>query len=300
MFLKVSKGLLDMAQSRKIVLATITVLYSVNVVILCLQWYFISWSYATHGDTKDSIFWAYLEPPIWFIEALNTSQNVVLVIEDGLLIWRCYHVWGQSLKIVAMLLLLLFTESALVITATVLNSFTPILVTNQAGKDMINHVDEAFSFTCLATTFFTTFLIGYRIYTVSRNTNRSISRYKHIFTTILQSAAVHVLLLLVQAISPFSPIFYDIQSRWSQVDEYINMIVYLASGLAPTVMVLHLAVVNETDTATFASSTLMHLPAMEFDNCLDRSTHAADIERRVLMSRPEDPVNAHRAIEQEK
>ncbi|KAH9479029.1 hypothetical protein JR316_0007603 [Psilocybe cubensis] len=66
------------------------------------------------------------------------------------------------------------------------------------------------------------------------------------------------------------------------------MALYLASGLAPTIMVLRLAVANKTDTAASAPNISTYLHGVDFDTSINSNTLAIGTEHVDMMLRPQD------------
>ncbi|KAH9478995.1 hypothetical protein JR316_0009459 [Psilocybe cubensis] len=145
---------------------------------------------------------------------------------------------------------------------------------------------SASTFTSLFTTVTATFLIAYRIYPVSRTSGRSRTRYMHIITTIVESSMVYSLCLLLQTLAGTIPAFSDFESIWSEVTEYIGLTLNITSGLAPTVMVLRLALVDTSDTVE--SSTVAHISGINFE----KSNQNGDVLSGIDVTSPKGESSA--------
>ncbi|KAH9478993.1 hypothetical protein JR316_0009457 [Psilocybe cubensis] len=245
------------------VLTTITALYWLSFLDFILQWYFLNWAFIMNGNIKESIFFSSLDSPLWVSELLRIIETVIFVISDGLLVWRCYHVWGESKRIISIPLLFFFAECAMVITLTVVTAIWPPPQSRSRAL-LHNRIDSAFFLMCLVTTFIATFLIGYRIYPVSKQNTGSRTRYTHIIAIIIESSAAYLLALLLQVLSETIPEFTNLQSPLAESTYYIDSVSYVVSALAPTAMVLRLALSNTDDTVK--DSTLAHISDMDFDD----------------------------------
>lgn len=120
-----------------------------------------------------------------------------------------------------------------------------------------NDVLSAFVFTSLATTVFTTFLIGYRIHTVAcMNGSRSKRRLNHVMTMILESAAINSLMLIGIAISTVIPSFADVGSPGFVVSYYIESVVNVGAVRGPNNLV---ALVSNPDDGKITSREWLQL-----------------------------------------
>lgn len=138
------------------------------------------------------------------------------------------------------------------------------------------------SFISLVTTASATALIGYKIHTASENVWRSKSRYNRILTTIIQSSAVYSLVLLLLILTTFIPPFNTIESPWSEVQFYLEVILSVVSvcykytpsgiqytwifqqGMAPTGMVARLACSSPGNTVS--PGTITHIYGMSLNS----------------------------------
>ncbi|KAH9476473.1 hypothetical protein JR316_0010385 [Psilocybe cubensis] len=258
---------------RCIVLTTISVLYLLALCNLILNWYFLDQSLVKDGDTRDTTFASMLSTPLWFNAMFAFLQNMSIVISDGLLIWRCYYVWGRCIKVTSILCLLLVTEFILSVTDTVFYglSSTYSSISNAALSE---NILIALTFISMGTTVSTTTLIGYKIHTTSfpstsplpfKSARKPIyTRYARIVSTIAESSAVYSLVVVLYAVTVVVPAFYSITSVFTEVSYYIQAVLLIIPGLATTIMVLRLAL-NSTSSAD-ASDTITHISEINFDH----------------------------------
>ncbi|KAH9478963.1 hypothetical protein JR316_0009426 [Psilocybe cubensis] len=256
---------------RWIVLTCISALYVFSVVNFILHWTFLSRVFIAHGDTKTSIFLASLVNPAWFDITDELCQGLPLVISDALLTWRCYHAWGQSVKIAAVLSLLCIAELALGIAYVVFQSTSASARAPHVGVN----IETALAFISLLATSSATFLIGYRIRIVSDTlggpvrqgrSSRAIraKAYTRIVVTIVESSAVYAVALFMFALTTVVPVFRDAESPMSQAGLYIDAVLLIVAGLAPTVMVLRLALASANSNNAASSNTLSNVVGVEF------------------------------------
>ncbi|KAH9478992.1 hypothetical protein JR316_0009456 [Psilocybe cubensis] len=138
---------------------------------------------------------------------------------------------------------------AMGIAVIVINTTVQAGINHGSTGLLLNNMNSAVFFISLGTTSMATLLIGYRIYPVVNNTSRSRTRYKQIITIIVESSALYSLCLLFEALSTEISALGDIDSP-------------LGEGLAPTAMVLRLALVNAS--STIDDSTMAHVSDMDF------------------------------------
>uniref|UniRef100_A0A8H7XXB6 Uncharacterized protein n=1 Tax=Psilocybe cubensis TaxID=181762 RepID=A0A8H7XXB6_PSICU len=244
------------------VLTAISALYWINFLNFIVDWYLLYLSFIRSASTKASIFSSMLDIPKALDVLTSMIEPFLIGISDGLLIWRCYHVWGKSRRIIAVPLLFFFTECAMGIAVIVINTTVQAGINHGSTGLLLNNMNSAVFFISLGTTSMATLLIGYRIYPVVNNTSRSRTRYKQIITIIVESSALYSLCLLFEALSTEISALGDIDSPLGEVNFYSDSIFYVLSGLAPTAMVLRLALVNAS--STIDDSTMAHVSDMDF------------------------------------
>ncbi|PPQ79200.1 hypothetical protein CVT25_002778, partial [Psilocybe cyanescens] len=198
-------------------------------------------------------------------------------------IWRCYHAWGQSFRVIAVPLILLVAECSLFVAAMILNvKFSK--VTSDANAILFNNILSALTFVSLGTTVITTFLIGYRIYYASRLNSGSPSKrlFNRIAVMIIESAAAYSFVLILDAIFTAVPSSIVVASPLDIADDYVENVLlivavrsfhYLSNypasqtynqGMAPTVLVARTALVNPNSTE--ASTTITHMSGLKFES----------------------------------
>ncbi|PPQ90323.1 hypothetical protein CVT25_007725 [Psilocybe cyanescens] len=227
-----------------------------------VQWYFLDLTVVVDGDTRESIFFGTLLVPQWISELSDLLFYSTLMVSDGLLIWRCYHVWGQSFAVILVPLILFVGELGLFVLAIVLVGLNS-LQTNVANLYLLNKISSASMFVPLGTTAITTFLIGYRIHTASGLDHPPSKKlFGRIMLLVMESAAVYLVALLFEAICIIVPAFTVVGSPLFQVKYYGGTVLIVAAGMAPTVLVARIALINPDNARV--SSTVTHISALQF------------------------------------
>ncbi|PPQ91334.1 hypothetical protein CVT25_003767 [Psilocybe cyanescens] len=266
--------------NRLIVLSAISVLYILCSLFFIVQWYYLDWVVVVNGDTRESIFWATEDGVEWTWILGIFLQNSMLIISDGLLIWRCYHVWGQLFWAISAPLVLLVAECGLFVATTVL-SVKFGSATSDANATLFDNILTALIFVSLGTTVISTFTIGYRVHSASRIHHLSSRRlYDHIVTIITESAAAYSLVLIFEAILAVVPSSIMAGFPLREAACYLDVIVTVVSGMAPTVLVARIALTdpNNTDTsATQISGNLQFGPRQESGSGPSGDTTGGDV-----------------------
>ncbi|PPQ82850.1 hypothetical protein CVT25_009221 [Psilocybe cyanescens] len=263
--------------NRRIVLSVISVLYLICFSDFIFQWYFLDWFVVVNGDTRESIFFGTLGGgPAW-MGVLNTFLFYsLLIVSDGLLIWRCYHVWGQSFLVILGPLILFVTEFGLFATATTLAGLTNTITSNTKDIIVSNLISSAVTLVSLVTTIITTLLIGYKIHSSSRFDKSPSKRlFNHVVVLVTESAAAYSLILLFEAIFTIDTSFSVVGSPYLLVQYYLEVVtIFVAKqGMAPTVLVARIVLRNPNSTA---ASTITHVSGLQFGS-QPRNGHRASV-----------------------
>lgn len=114
----------EVPQSR-VVLFTVTMLYIMVITQLGLQWFIVKKAFVNNGESRESIFLSYPDEPWWFILVSDICLYLASVLADVLLvrktiphcypdlqgqIWRCFHIWNRSIRVISLPLILLLAE----------------------------------------------------------------------------------------------------------------------------------------------------------------------------------------------
>ncbi|KAF9562351.1 hypothetical protein CPC08DRAFT_706726 [Agrocybe pediades] len=235
------------------ILGVITVIYVLSFVPSAIIWYQTKLTFIDNGDNMlDAFNFMYNSLSISFLDTItDTCQNLVIILADGLLMWRCYLVWTGSRQIAYIPCALWLIEGILVITVTAadivgINDFS------DAHGNLMNGLSSAFFFTSALTSLIATYLIAYRIYVTSQFTGTSKRRFKNVIDIVVQSSAVYTLSILAMAIYDVIP-FSNSDSGTIALDlavDYAGSLSNLLIGMMPTLMVARVAMSSENDDTT--------------------------------------------------
>ncbi|PPQ91386.1 hypothetical protein CVT25_004153 [Psilocybe cyanescens] len=249
--------------NRRIVLSAISVLYLLVFLQTLAQWYSLYWIVVTNGKTQQSIFLATLEQPRWIEVLSDFGINSSFIVADGLLIWRCYYVWGQSFWTIVVPSILLIAEFGLFVAVIAIDGLYSQL-TSHADAVIFNKVRSSLVFISIGTTVSTTFLIGWRVHSVSRlNGLPSKKMFSHIMVLIVESAAAYSFALLFDAIVNVVPTDCLVNSPVLEARCYVPATLCTVTGMAPTVLVARIALTNPKHTV--ASSPITHISSLQFE-----------------------------------
>ncbi|PPQ87685.1 hypothetical protein CVT25_011452 [Psilocybe cyanescens] len=261
--------------SRNIVTCTISILYLLCICECAVQWRMLQISFIDKGNTRASIFESITvgpgEPVTLYIVG-NIFFFAVFIVADALLIWRCYHIWGRSLRIVMVLLLFLFLESGWnqtgLFAAVTIIAFVADRLPTTAEVISGNNMQSAQIFMSFGTTVMATFLIAYKILNSSTWSNSSSKNlFKHVVAVVIESASVYSVSILVFAVFNVIPSSENLGTRLCNAKLYAQAIITVVGGMAPTILVARIALTNSDNTDI---SSITHISGIQFED--DHST----------------------------
>ncbi|KAF8170551.1 hypothetical protein BJ912DRAFT_1083699 [Pholiota molesta] len=197
-----------------------------------------------NGGTRNSVFSPLYANPEWLVLASDIAIYIVLILADGLLIWRCFFVWGQSFRVILVPSFLLVVEIGLFLAQPVLRAAYNNSAVSPTLAATFNDLVVTAYFTTFATSLITTALIAYKIYSSSSQTRFSRKLYRHIIDIVVQSGAVYSLTALATAISGVLPGSNIIHTRSICAQNYIQAIGVYVSGLSATIMVARVGLLS--------------------------------------------------------
>ncbi|KAH9475588.1 hypothetical protein JR316_0012705 [Psilocybe cubensis] len=250
-------------------------LYLLSLSNFMVTWYFTDWAFVLHGQTRESIFVNTLENvPTWIVVVEDLFTNSLLVISDGLLIWRCYHVWGRSRRMIIIPFILWAGEFGFGIASVTINGlFGPIASASQAA--LANNITSTVIFLSLGSTLISTSLIAYKIH-ISFQLSQSPRKrlFNRVSIMIIESAAPYSIVLLFYAILDILPSQTILASPLIEAGFYLEQVLNVTAGLAPTVLVARLAWTN-TEKPMLSEGQMMGISNLHFNS--SRKTHDMDI-----------------------
>ncbi|PPQ74078.1 hypothetical protein CVT25_001464, partial [Psilocybe cyanescens] len=152
-------------------------------------------------------------------------------------VWRCYHIWGRSKRVIVVPLALLLLEAGLWV---IYNTFV--------------------GFAIFTTTIVTTSLIAYKLYSTSISIGAStLQHFRHVVTIVLESAAASSITILIFAIIPFLQWGLSEGFFWRNVYYYMEVLVIAVTGMASTVLVARIALTRANNSAAHSVPTISGL-----------------------------------------
>ncbi|KAF9562350.1 hypothetical protein CPC08DRAFT_706724 [Agrocybe pediades] len=237
------------------ILGVITVIYVLSCIASAVDWYKNNQTFVAHGNTMFHAF-NFMSNAYSYLDTINhTCHHLVILLADGLLMWRCCIVCTGSRRIAWISCVLWLVEAALSITLVigdVLRNNTP----SNAKIILLNTLTSALFFTSALTSMMSTFLIAYRIYVASRFSGASKSRFMNVIDIVVQSSAVYTLSVLVVAIYDVIPYPHSKSGRisYNMVVDYVGCVALVMIGMMPTLMVARVAMSSGNGGTTVASA----------------------------------------------
>ncbi|KDR76720.1 hypothetical protein GALMADRAFT_139613 [Galerina marginata CBS 339.88] len=248
------------AQRRTVVIA-ITLLYVFGLCAFASEWYFLQWFFLKNGETRGTVFLSLFMLPPWVHLADNIFVFLMLVLADGLQVWRCFYVWGRSFRVIAVPTLLCAAEISLFLTSVISISVTKAQPTESQGT-RIDNIESAGYLISAVTSLTTTFLIAHRINKMLQHDNYSMRRFTHIIEILVQSVAVYSVMLLIEAISGLIPVLNQNETKVYAYQVYSAVLVVPITGIAPTIMVARICLASSSEST--AISTPGQLSSLRF------------------------------------
>ncbi|KAF9473263.1 hypothetical protein BDN70DRAFT_937576 [Pholiota conissans] len=236
--------------SRYLVPVTMLILYISNLALLGIQWYSTKWQFVNNGENRDTIFAAIVDTNVGVSTTVNILSAISLVLGDGLLIWRCFHLWNRSFRVILIPMFLTVSEAvAATLSPTAVSLRTRLAKVAAAGILLAG-----------STTIITTALIAYRIYSFLRHQDISNRKFNHIIDIVVQSGAIYSLSLLCLGLS--NVINENIGSivEFFEFNCWATAITFPLTGISTTIMVARIATLSDDRNPT----TSMHLNGIQF------------------------------------
>ncbi|PPQ97828.1 hypothetical protein CVT26_012929 [Gymnopilus dilepis] len=240
------------SSKNKVILWAISLSYWAYSALTIISWYLDQWAVVNHSETRDALFVALILESSWHIFTVDILSFILAAVADGILIWRCYHVWGHSFRAILIPGFLFFCEIVLDLVEVGVAG-ADRLKPSDHQENVLNRLLAAQAFATFATTLSSTTLIAYRIYTTTREIPGSSKRLlSRIVEILVQSAAAYSLVVIAWAISNVVPQTVSNEVSFEAAGDYSYTLFNFVSGVAPTVLVARVAILDEND--VYASS----------------------------------------------
>ncbi|KAF8985251.1 hypothetical protein BDQ17DRAFT_1436692 [Cyathus striatus] len=162
----------------------------------------------------------YIDDSKLFINIENDTAMVTALVADVLLVWRCYMLWMKSKWLLAIFVVALIGEAALMTAVFVITT------------RVINNIIPCFLILSLVITVIATSMIIYCILTVSREMG-TMRRYRYIIEILAQSGIIYSISLLVTVVCFYLP---DGNVSATEAYLYASSVLILVTGIAPTMI----------------------------------------------------------------
>ncbi|KAF4610190.1 hypothetical protein D9613_010232 [Agrocybe pediades] len=260
----------------RIVIGSLTALYVVTAIQISVTWLYTNIVLCTDGGTRADTFIESVTGDL----PLNTAERVIVdvtalivfLFADGLLVWRCVHACGRSLRKSFLPIALFAVETGLVLTTMVYECLLDARPDFDTEKTfhVANRLQAATRVSVAATSVVSTVVICLQIWRLTTRRSRSWIHYRTIIRALIESSAIYSVTILFVAILDFT-IAQDLESSFTVV-LIANIVVtctQIISGLAPTLMIGRLFLPsNQEDT----KDSSVRLPS----ELIDGVSHAVD------------------------
>ncbi|KAF9554363.1 hypothetical protein CPC08DRAFT_712941 [Agrocybe pediades] len=229
-----------------VVIGSLTALYVTIAYPVLLNWYYSVLQFTKDSGTRVELFIegvTHTQIPVKLDVLLDIALFAEFAFADALLVWRCFHACGQSLRKTSVPLVLLFVEIVLVLCSMVYRC----LFAFKSGFETLStihifyRINGAMFISVALTSLLSTILICYEIYSRTTRESWSRRRYQHVVNALVESSGVYSVAAIVSAILQIMDTAM-LQSFFigGLVEEYALPLAELLGGIAPTLMIARL------------------------------------------------------------
>ncbi|PPQ87869.1 hypothetical protein CVT25_000776 [Psilocybe cyanescens] len=170
-----------------------------------------------NGDTREFIFEMLGAGLLWMLILDGFLFFSALIVSDGLLIWRCFNIWGCLCWVPLLVFVVELGLGAVMVLAGVFTN----LSTN-TNRDLFNNIESGLTFISLGATVPSAFLIGCELNSSGVSIICVIPSglqmiFKHMVMLVVDSAAAYPLALRFYVISMVVLSFNVMGSPWTEV-----------------------------------------------------------------------------------
>ncbi|KAF4618105.1 hypothetical protein D9613_012648 [Agrocybe pediades] len=234
------------ALKNRMVIGCMSALYIITALQVSLNWYYTNIVFGNQGSTRVTMFIESASsalPSLAPVILLTLSGSAGFVFADALLVWRCYHACGGSLRSAGLPIALFVVETVLIIS----NMIYICLVNVKPGfstrkTDEINtRIRAAMLVSVAVTSVVATYAICRQIYSHTKPGSRTRRRYRNLVDALIQSSGIYSVVVVIGAVLSFTENgeLVDCFGPFLAVD-YVAAISEVIAGLAPTLMVARL------------------------------------------------------------
>ncbi|KAF9547040.1 hypothetical protein CPC08DRAFT_769529 [Agrocybe pediades] len=216
------------------------------------------------GDSRVSLFlgsvFGSLAVPPTVIDQI--AQLVGLLFADGLLVWRCFHACGRSLRSllpIGLFVVEIVDVQGLVMADCIFDAFLNADPKFGTAKHVriSNRLAGAMYISAAVTSLMATFMICHQIYTHTSHYTRSRKRFRHVIDILVQSSGIYTAVVIMQAVLDYlnSGSLGPSMIPAIVAENYIDALATTIDGLVPTLMVARLAIASTSTDGTEVFST---------------------------------------------
>ncbi|KAF9552670.1 hypothetical protein CPC08DRAFT_754627 [Agrocybe pediades] len=228
----------------RIIFGNITALYISTTLYMACNWLYTDILYGTEGTRVDMVVESIIGAITLGAEIiLEVTSFAVFLFADVLLVWRCFHSCGRSIRRSSIPIALLVVEIVLALIAVV---YRCLVVANpNFGTVKIDGVTShlsAAAFVAAATTsLVSTVVICVQLLRRALPSSQSRKHYQTIINLLIESSAFYTAALIVLAVVDFNITGAVVSSyRAWLASKYVGVATQMISGMAPTLMISRL------------------------------------------------------------
>ncbi|KAF9467056.1 hypothetical protein BDZ94DRAFT_1249521 [Collybia nuda] len=216
------------SSSKHAMTALILALFVMSTMHSANYWAYVRRAFITHGQTSLSTADALGEYPNWYL-AIASVSDANAILADCVIIWRCWVVWGRSLRIIVVPVICTLLTTAFSVIA-IYSTF----VSTTFGTLGVDYATALYS-TSLVTTVFCTSAIVYRVIqigTQARHRLAVLRSYHSIIEILVESSMLYCIATL------FALVAY---MHSGPASEFASAFWTSITGIAPTLIVSRVA-----------------------------------------------------------
>ncbi|KAF9545347.1 hypothetical protein CPC08DRAFT_769881 [Agrocybe pediades] len=239
-----------------IIIGNITALYTRAAVYLSINWVYTNILFCTKGSTRVEMFIVSLtgDMPLGLRIAGDVQGLGAFMFADGLLVWRCFHACGRSLRRSLLPIALFIVETVLVVSSMICISTLDATRNFRSLKApptlLYNHLVAATLISVAATSLVSAVIVCLQIWRHTTAGSRSRRHYRKTTSALIESSATYSVAVLFQA-----TLQINTKGKFGSsftvllISSFVDGISNIIYGLAPTLMIVRLfAPANQEET----------------------------------------------------
>ncbi|KAF9039601.1 hypothetical protein BDZ89DRAFT_371013 [Hymenopellis radicata] len=202
---------------RKRMASIITFLWSINTILVALEWNLIDNIFIIHGISLEDKFDFYLYGgSIPKALTMDVFSKLGTILADVILIWRCWVMYGGSLVVLAIPSLCLVTET-ISVSILIAVYYNPVTGASEVNWSLVYYS------TTVVTNSLCTFLILFRIVRFSGVLGASFKTYRGVIRILVESAAMYAIIYIALLVA-YAYEFYASQTVVMTAASYLQAV----------------------------------------------------------------------------